>query len=153
MQQHEKIMKMLISYTKSTQKNGDVPIAACVVKDGVIISKAYNQREKDADPTAHAEILALKKAGKKLGSWNLFGCDLYVTLEPCAMCAGACVNARISNIYFGGYDLRFGYCSTLQNLPQDERLNHNCNVIGGILKDECIAPIKQFFKERRECNK
>jgi tRNA(adenine34) deaminase len=148
-EQRENLMRRAIELAIEAANTNEVPVAALIVKDGHVIAAASNRRDKDSDPTAHAEILALRKAGKKLGLWNLSGCDMLVTLEPCAMCAGAVVNARIENVYFGAYDKRFGYCGTLGNIAADERLNHRANVTGGILEEECAALLKDFFKTRR----
>ena len=142
-------MRKAIELLPLAEELDEVPVAALIVKNGEIIASGYNRRGADSDPTAHAEVMALRAAGKALGVWNLSGCDMVVTLEPCAMCAGAIVNARIANVYFGAYDKRFGYCGTLGNIATDERLNHRANVVGGILEEECVEPIKNFFRVRR----
>ncbi len=142
-------MRKAIELLPLAEELDEVPVAALIVKNGEIIASGYNRRGADSDPTAHAEVMALRAAGKALGVWNLSGCDMVVTLEPCAMCAGAIVNARIDNVYFGAYDKRFGYCGTLGNIATDERLNHRANVMGGILEEECVEPIKNFFRVRR----
>ncbi len=142
-------MRKAIELLPLAEELDEVPVAALIVKNGEIIASGYNRRGADSDPTAHAEVMALRAAGKALGVWNLSGCDMVVTLEPCAMCAGAIVNARIDNVYFGAYDKRFGYCGTLGNIATDERLNHRANVVGGILEEECVEPIKNFFRVRR----
>jgi len=143
-------MREAISLAASAVNNNEIPIAALIIKDGEILARAYNRRQLDSDPSAHAEIVAMREAGKKLGVWNLSGCDLVVTLEPCAMCAGAIVNARIDNVYFGAYDVRFGYCGSLGNIVADPRLNHRANVVGGILEQECLAPLREFFQIKRK---
>ena len=147
---YEKLMKVAIKEGMKSLKSGDVPIG-CVIADenGKIIARAHNEREKSGLPTAHAEILAINKAGKKLGRWNLSGCTLVVTLEPCVMCAGAVVNSRISTVVFGAYDKRFGCAGTVYNLASDEKLNHRAEVIGGIMEEQCIAPVKEFFRQIR----
>ena len=145
----EKFMREALELCKAAQNVGEVPVAALVLKDGQVIGRGINRRKLDSDPSAHAEIVAMREAGRSLGAWNLSGCDLLVTLEPCAMCAGAAVNARIANIYFGAFDVRFGYCVTLGSIPSDERLNHRALVMGGILEEECLRPLRDFFKERR----
>ncbi len=127
----------------------DVPVGALVVLDGKIIARAHNEREKRNDPTAHAEILALSKAGKKLGVWNLTGAELFVTLEPCPMCAGAIINARIKRLVYGAKDPKAGCAGTLYNLPGDSRFNHRAEVKGGILEKECAELLKNFFKGKR----
>lgn len=148
--QTEKFMRIALDEATLAGEKGEVPIGAVVVCAGEVVSRAHNLREINNDPTAHAEVLALRAAGDKLGRWNLSGCDLYVTLEPCLMCSGAIVYSRIDNVYFGAYDKRFGCCGTLDNFAADPRFNHRANVIGGILEDECVAPIKEFFKVRRK---
>ncbi|MCL2847143.1 MAG: tRNA adenosine(34) deaminase TadA [Firmicutes bacterium] len=148
-QEQEYFMRECLKLCSEALEKSEVPVSALVIKDGEIIGKGINRRLLDSDPTAHAEVVALREAGNTLGRWNLSGCDLVVTLEPCAMCSGAIVNARIDNVYFGAYDTRFGYCGTLGNIASDERLNHRANVVGGILEEECLAPLKEFFKARR----
>ena len=144
-----KFMRTALELCRTALDAGEVPVAALVIQDGQIIGRGINRRKIDSDPSAHAEVVAMREAGKRLGVWNLSGCDLVVTLEPCAMCAGTAVNARIAGIYFGAHDLRFGYCGTLGNIAADERLNHRAQVTGGILEEECLAPLKEFFKARR----
>lgn len=145
----EAFMKKALAEADKAAKKGEVPIGAVVVHNGKVVARAHNLRETDGDPTAHAEVLALRKAGKKLGRWNLSDCDLFVTLEPCAMCSGAAVYARIRRVVYGAYDLRFGCCGTLMNLSADERLNHRARVIGGVLHDPCVKLLKDFFKDKR----
>lgn len=129
---------------------GEVPIGAVIVRDGKIIARAYNLRQTTLDATAHAEILAIKKACKKLNTWHLVDCDLYVTLEPCPMCSGAIINSRIKRVIFGAFDKKAGCCGTLYNLPLDERFNHRpLEVIGGVLQDECAELLSVFFSEIR----
>lgn len=146
----ETFMREALKQAKKAYALGEVPVGAIVVRDGRIIARAYNRRECDKNPLAHAEILALQRAAKKVGGWRLSDCTLYVTLEPCPMCTGACVNARIQTICFGAYDPKAGYCGSLENVAQDERLNHRCEVMGGLLEEECAALLKQFFQERRK---
>ena len=131
-------------------KNGDVPVGAVLVKDGEIIGSGYNRREVDLNPTAHAEIEAIKQGAEALGGWHLEDCELYVTLEPCPMCAGAIINSRIKKVVFGAYEPKSGSCSAesvinLFNLPY----NHTPEVYGGICEAECSARIKEFFKDKR----
>jgi tRNA(adenine34) deaminase len=133
---------------KTALKLKEVPVGAVIVKDGKIISRAYNLRETLYDPTAHAEILAIKKATEILGSWRLTGCSLYVTLEPCPMCAGAIVQARISNLYIGTFDPRAGACGSVMNIVQNEALNHFVNVTW-MYNEECSGILTEFFKEKR----
>ncbi len=143
-------MKLAIEEAKKAQSGKDVPVGAVVVLDGNVISSAYNRREADRDSTAHAEVLAIREACRKLGRWNLSDCDLYVTLEPCVMCAGAIVYSRIRNLYFGAYDLRFGCAGTVYNLVADSKFNHRANVRGGIMEEECRSLITEFFKDLRK---
>ncbi len=150
---HEKFMRAAIAQAKKAGEAGEVPVGAVIVCDGRIVARGQNERERKNDPTAHAEVVAIRKAGKKLGRWNLSDCDLYVTLEPCAMCGGSVVYARIAHVYYGADDLRFGCCGTLMNIATDPRLNHRAEVTGGILKDECLMPIKEFFREKRKAGK
>lgn len=123
-----------------------MPVGAVIVKDGKIISKGHNEREKHNDATAHAEIVAIRRANKKLKSWYLDGCVLYVTMEPCVMCAGAIINSRIDKIVFGASDFRFGCCGTLYNLPEDERFNHRARVVSGVLHEQCAKLLTDFLK-------
>ena len=127
----------------------DVPIGCVIKKDGKIIASASNRRELDNDITAHAEILAIKEAQKLLNSSRLKDCEMYVTLEPCPMCAGACINARVRSVVFGAYDEKAGCCGTLYNLPIDTRFNHRPTVIGGVMEKECAQILTDFFKGLR----
>ncbi len=127
----------------------DVPIGAVVVRDGEIIASRHNERELTGDPTAHAEILALRDAADRLGTWRLDGCTLVVTLEPCAMCAGSAVNARIDAVVFGADDPKAGACGSLYNLGADPRLNHEFAVVPRIRAEECAALLTDFFARRR----
>lgn len=146
-------MEKAIDMANVALTHGDVPVGAIVVFDGKIIGKGENRREIDNDSTAHAEIIALKEAAKNIGSWNLSGCDLYVTLEPCAMCSGAIINSRIKNIYFGAFDGLYGCCGSLYNLPQDKKFNHYVNVYGGILNEKCKEILVKFFASKRQSYK
>lgn len=152
MDENKKFMKAAIKEAMKAESIEEVPVGAVVVLDGKIVSRAHNKRNTDHDGTAHAEILALKKAGKKLNRWNLTDCELYVTLEPCAMCAGAAVNSRIKKIYFGAYDRRYGCCGSIMNIT-DSELNHKVEVQGGIMESECAEMLSEFFKKLRERNK
>lgn len=129
---------------------GEVPIGAVVVKDGAVVGRGHNRRETDRDPTAHAEILALRDAAKNLGGWRLTGCELYVTIEPCPMCAGAIVMARIDRLVYGAPDLKAGAAGTLYEIPTDPRLNHRMSVEAGVLEDQCRELISNFFKGLRK---
>jgi tRNA(adenine34) deaminase len=128
----------------------EVPIGAVVVHGGRMIGRGRNQREQRHDPTHHAEIEAIREAAQALGTWRLEGATLYATLEPCAMCAGAAVNARIARIVYGCTDAKAGYCGTLGNVAQDERLNHRCEVTGGVLGTESAELLQNFFRGLRE---
>ena len=131
--------------------SADVPIGAVVLDpSGVVIGVGANTREIDADPTGHAEILALRSAGAALGQWRLSGCTLAVTLEPCAMCAGAAVLARVERIVFGAWDAKAGAAGSLWDLPRDPRLNHRPEVVGGVLADECGTLLREWFATHRE---
>lgn len=127
----------------------EVPVGAIIVLDGKVISKAYNMTEKTNDATSHAEILAIKKACKKLKSWRLDGAEMFVTLEPCPMCAGAIVNARIKTVYFGAYEKKSGSAESKFNILSDSGLNHKTFFVGGIKREECENIIKKYFKEKR----
>jgi tRNA(adenine34) deaminase len=142
-------MQVAIDQAKIAEENGDVPIGAVIVYKEQIITKAYNQREQLKDPTAHAEIIALTQAAAYLENWHLNGCTIYVTLEPCPMCAGALVLARIDRLVFGCDDPKTGACKSLYNIVQDDRLNHRLEVTGGVLADECSQLLQEFFERRR----
>lgn len=128
---------------------GEVPIGAVVVREGEVIGRGHNRREIDADPLAHAEILAIREAAARIRGWRLEGCTMYVTLEPCAMCAGALVSSRIERLVYGAADPKAGYCGTLGNLVQDPRLNHRLEVTAGILESESAALLRGFFAALR----
>ncbi len=145
-------MKLAIEQAKIAEENGDVPIGAIIVYKDQIIGKAYNQREQLKDPTAHAEIIALTQAAAALKSWRLNGCTMYVTLEPCPMCAGALVLARIDRLVYGCDDPKTGACKSLYNIVQDERLNHRLEVTSGVLHEQCRKQLQQFFARRRQEN-
>lgn len=143
-------MSRALKQAEVAYKKGEVPVGAVVVKDGKVISRGYNLRETTNDPTAHAELLAMKKASKKLDSWRLSGCTLYVTLEPCPMCSGVIVNSRIDRVVFGAYDQKAGCCTTLYHLCNDERFNHRAEILGGVMEDSCAKILSDFFKEKRK---
>lgn len=145
----EHFIRLAIEQAKIAQENGDVPIGAVIVHDNQIIGKAYNQREQLKDPTAHAEIIALTQAAAALQSWRLTGCTMYVTLEPCPMCAGALVLARIDRLVYGSDDPKAGACGSLYDIVRDERLNHRMEVTSGILAEECSKLLQEFFQHRR----
>jgi len=152
-QNDEQFMRLAIAQGGIAEENGDVPIGAVIVHQNQIIAKAYNQREQLNDPTAHAEIIALTQAAAALESWRLTGCTIYVTLEPCPMCAGALVLARIDRLVFGCPDPKTGACGSLYNIVQDNRLNHWLEVQPGVLADECSKQLQDFFGKKRTENK
>jgi tRNA(adenine34) deaminase len=131
---------------------GEVPIGAVVYKGQRIVAEARNNREATSDPTGHAELLAISRAGKSLGDWRLTDCSLAVTLEPCPMCAGALVNARLGRLLYGAADPKAGACHTLYQIPRDRRLNHEVTVIGGVLAEQSRTLLQQFFRGRRSAN-
>ncbi len=143
-------MQRAIMQAKCAEKCGEVPVGAVVVKDGKIIARGYNRRETDKDPTAHAELIAMRRASKKLNSWRLCGCTLYVTLEPCPMCSGVIINSRMDRVVFGAYDEKAGCCTTLYHMCTDERFNHRAEVLGGVMEDECASVLTEFFKSKRK---
>jgi len=149
----ERYMKLAIEQAQIAEENGDVPIGAVIVYKSQIIGKAYNQRELLKDPTAHAEIIALTQAAAFLESWRLNGCTMYVTLEPCPMCAGALVLARMDRLVYGCDDPKTGACKSLYNIVQDERLNHKLEVTSGVLEEQCREQLQGFFARRRQENK
>lgn len=128
---------------------GEVPVGAVVVKDGVVIATGYNQPIGSHDPTAHAEIIALRAAADKLGNYRLPGCELYVTLEPCVMCAGAMMHARLARVVYAATDPKTGACGSVLNLFEQEKLNHHTGVLGGVLAEQASSMLKAFFAERR----
>ena len=142
-------MAAAIGMAKKAAAKDEVPVGAVIVKDGRIIAKACNLRETRKSPLAHAELLAIGKAAKRLGGWRLPGCTLYVTLEPCPMCAGAIINARIENVVFGAYDPKGGAMGSLYNLAEG-RLNHQPLCIGGVLQEDCAALLTDYFKLKRK---
>ncbi|MHC4456913.1 MAG: tRNA adenosine(34) deaminase TadA [Planctomycetota bacterium] len=149
----EQFMRAAIEAAKIAEENGDVPIGAVIVFEDRIIAKAYNQRQQLQDPTAHAEIIALTQAAAALKNWHLNGCTMYVTLEPCPMCAGALVLSRMDRLVYGCDDPKAGACKSLYNIVQDERLNHRLEVTEGVLKEKCSQQLQKFFSRRRQENK
>lgn len=146
----ELFMKEALNEAYKAYEINEVPIGAVIVRNGEIVGRGYNQKETLKDATLHAEISAIKDACKNLGGWRLPGCTMYVTLEPCAMCAGALVNARIENLVVGTRDLKTGACGSVLNIVQMEKLNHQIDVRFGMLEEECTAIIKDFFSELRK---
>ena len=143
-------MREALAFARIAFAEQEVPIGAVVVRAAACSAAAATAGRPLADPTHHAEIEAIREAAAAAGTWRLDGATLYATLEPCAMCAGAAVNARIARIVFGCADPKAGYCGTLGNIPQDPRLNHRCEVPGGLLADECAELLQPFFRARRE---
>ena len=143
-------MRMALEEAALAPAFGEVPIAALIVHDGLVLAQAHNYRELWQDPTAHAEVIAIRAAATALGTWRLTGTTLYVTLEPCAMCIGAIILARVSRLVFGAWDPKAGACGSLFNLPSEPKLNHRVLVTGGILEQESQALIQKFFKELRQ---
>ena len=144
----EKFMKMALLQARLAQREDEVPVGAVLVMDGKIIARAHNKMEKTQLATAHAEILAINKACKKLKSWRLDGAELYVTVEPCAMCAGAIVNARIKTVYFGAYEQKSGCAQSKFPVLTDSGLNHTTQFVGGIMQENCANIIKNYFKAK-----
>ena len=147
--EYEPAMRVALEHAEQAARAGEVPVGAVVLRNGKIISARHNEREKLNDPTAHAEVLALRDAAQVLGTWHLDDCTLVVTLEPCAMCAGAALNSRIDTIVFGADDFKAGAAGSLYNLCSDPRLNHNPAVIHGVLALESVVVLQQFFEQRR----
>ncbi|HET8526374.1 MAG TPA: tRNA adenosine(34) deaminase TadA [Actinomycetota bacterium] len=145
----ERVMRLALEEARSAAAGGDVPVGAVIVRGDEILAKAGNAREREQDPTAHAEILALRRAALASGSWHLEGCAMVVTLEPCAMCAGAIVLARLDRLVFGASDPKAGFAGSLGDLVRDGRLNHEVDVTVGVLADECGEILRAFFAERR----
>jgi tRNA(adenine34) deaminase len=145
----ERFLREAIAFAKIAFSEREVPVGAVVVRGGHMSGRGRNRREALADPTHHAEIEAIQEAARAAGNWRLDDATLYATVEPCPMCAGAAVNARIERIVYGCADPKAGYCGTLGNIPQDARLNHRCAVEGGLLSEECAELMKLFFRARR----
>ncbi|MHC4074887.1 MAG: tRNA adenosine(34) deaminase TadA [Planctomycetota bacterium] len=148
----QQFMRLAIDQARIAAEKGDVPIGAVIVYQDTIIAKAHNQRELLTDPTAHAEIIALTQAASYIGYWRLGGCTMYVTLEPCPMCAGALVLARLDRLVYGCDDPKTGAVKSLYNITQDDRLNHQLEVTSGVLADDCGKLLQDFFQQRRTNN-
>jgi tRNA(adenine34) deaminase len=146
---HEHFMHLALAEASAALNHGDVPIGAVVVVDGEVMGAGSNEREVRGDPTAHAEILALRAASEKLGTWRLENSTIYVTLEPCAMCAGALVLARVRHLVYGPPDPRAGAALSLYNIVQDPRLNHRVEITTGVLEEECATLLRSFFEDKR----
>ncbi len=146
-------MKEALKEAEKAYDKLEVPVGAVVVKEGKIIARAHNLKETKYDTTKHAEILAIQKASKKLNNWRLIDCDMYVTLEPCSMCAGAIINSRIRKVYIGALDEKTGAAGSVLNLFEDFTFNHNVEVEKGIMQEECETMLKKFFKMLRKIKK
>ena len=149
---HREHMRAALAQAKAALDLGEVPVGAAIVCDGQVIALAHNERETTLDPTAHAEILAIRAAGERLGTWRLSDCTLYVTLEPCPMCAGAIINSRISRVVFGAYDKKAGAFGSVMDMNAFP-LNHKCEVSGGVLEEECALLLSDFFRDLRKKKK
>ena len=151
---HEHFMQKALIEARTAAAENEVPVGAVIVHQGRIIASAHNQREQLHDPTAHAEMIAMTQAAESLGSWRLDDCTLYVTLEPCPMCAGAILQARIPNVVYGAADTKAGAVVSLFTLLNDDRLNHRCTtVLGGVLAEPCGAVLSEFFRRQRAAGK
>jgi tRNA(adenine34) deaminase len=146
-------MRLAFDQALRAYESGEVPVGAVIVQGSQIVAEAHNQRETLNDPTAHAEMIALTQAAESLGSWRLMGCTLYVTLEPCPMCAGAIVQARIPRVVYGTDDPKAGACHSLYQITSDPRLNHQALVTSGVLQEECRQILRDFFAEQRALGK
>lgn len=145
----ERMMTLALEDARDAAAGGDVPVGAVVARGDTVLGRAGNAREREQDPTAHAEILALRRAAEAVGSWHLEGCTMYVTLEPCAMCSGALVLSRIDRLVFGTEDPKAGFAGSLGDLVRDPRLNHALEVTPGVLAEDCGALLRDFFRDRR----
>ena len=147
--QHLPFMKLALLQAQKAYEKDEIPVGAIVVKEGKVIGRGYNQREMLNDPTAHAEIIAITAAANTIEDWRLNDCMLYVTKEPCAMCAGAIINSRLKMVVFGGYDKEMGCCGSLYQLCGDSQLRNSTAVKGGIMEQECLSIIHDFFQIQR----
>ena len=150
---HASYMRVALGEAQAAMEENEVPVGAIIVRGAKIIAAAHNQREQLRDPTAHAEMIAITQAAESIGSWRLEQCALYVTLEPCPMCAGAILQARIPIVVFGASDPKAGAVQSLFQLLNDERLNHRCEVVGGVLAEPCGLILSQFFQQQRKLGK
>ncbi|NLD19523.1 MAG: nucleoside deaminase [Clostridiales bacterium] len=144
-----KYMQAALNEAQKAAEAGEIPVGAVITKDGIIISSAHNETETRKDPTAHAEILAIRQAAKALGGWRLTDCCMFVTAEPCSMCAGAIVWSRIKKLYIGTMDPKAGACGSIFNIPQERKLNHYVEIESGLMQEECSSLMKEFFKQLR----
>lgn len=145
----ERCMRQALDEARAAGAAGDVPVGAVIVREEAVIARAANRTVRDKDPTAHAELLAIREAARTLGDWRLTGCSLFVTLEPCAMCAGAIVLARVDRVVFGAFDDKAGMAGSIEDLLRHPKLNHRPEVLAGMLGDEAGTLLAEFFKQRR----
>lgn len=148
-EQDKVFMAGALKEARKAAKKGEVPVGAVIVRSGGVLARGHNRRETALDPTEHAEMMAIRSASRKLGSWRLTGCTLYVTLEPCLMCMGALLQARVARLVFAAFDPKAGACGSLYNLSDDSRLNHRVHVTAGVMEPEASAELKDFFKGLR----
>ena len=146
---HEKYMRQALDLARQAAACGEVPVGCVIVKDGAVVGRGRNRREENGDATAHAELEAIRDACRRLGSWRLHRCTMYVTLEPCPMCAGAILNARVSRVYFGARDREMGACGGVMNLFMED-FPHPPALVGGVLEEECARVLREFFRGLRE---
>ena len=146
---NDKWMRQALEQAERAARMGEIPVGAVIVRQGEIIGEGHNRRETDNDPLAHAELLAIRQAARAVGNWRLVGCTIYVTLEPCAMCAGALVNSRVESLVFGTRDPKAGFCGSLGDLVTDQRLNHRLEVTEGVLAEDCARLLQEFFATLR----
>lgn len=151
--EHERYMQIALREAEAAREAGEVPVGAVVVREGRVIGRGHNLREQLADPTAHAEMLAITAAATELGDWRLTGCTLYVTLEPCPMCAGAIVLARLDRVVYGAEDPGFGACGSLYSITTDARTNHQVEMVSGVCADACSEILRAFFRTQRAAGK
>jgi tRNA(adenine34) deaminase len=149
MELNPEFMEQALAEAQKAYELDEVPIGAVIVKDGIILGRGHNLREREKDPTLHAEMIAIRQASAALGGWRLMDCDLYVTIEPCPMCAGAILQARIRRVIFGARDPKAGCAGSLYNLLEDPRFNHRTEVIEGVLEDRCSRIMKDYFRQKR----
>ena len=150
---HQRFMRMALEQARQAALLDEVPVGAIVVREGTVLAAAHNERERLHDPTAHAEMIAITQAAAALESWRLEGCTLYVTLEPCPMCAGAIQQARLARVVYGASDPKAGAVESLYQLLSDDRLNHQVEIVGGVLADDCGGILTEFFARKRELGK
>lgn len=143
-------MKLALEEAYKAYSTDEVPVGAIIVKEGKIIGRGYNLRETSKDPLAHAEIIAIRQASKEIGGWRLIGCTMYVTIEPCPMCAGAIINSRIDRLVIGARDPKMGACGSVIDITQNPKFNHRVDITWGVLEKECSYIMKKFFKELRK---